>query len=149
MGGLADGFFGVLKISTKLQAVNAPPGIHRVTDTVGLYLRVGEGPEVPASWFYRYRLGDKRREMGLGSCKAVGLAEARDAARDAAGLVRKGIDPIDDRRRVKAENLAKSQVKQAVPFKQMAADYLKAHGADWKHKYARTIRCGGYRWQTI
>ena len=128
-----------MKISTKLQADNAPPGIHRVTDTVGLYLKVGDGPEAPASWFYRYRLGDKRREMGLGAYKAVGLAEARDEARDAAGLVRKGVDPIEERRREKADNLAKSRAKPTATFKEMAADYLKAHGADWKHKYARTM----------
>jgi integrase len=126
-----------MKISTKLQADNAPLGIHRVTGAVGLYLKVGESGS--ASWFYRYRLGDKRREMGVGSRDVIGLAEARDAAKDAAGLVRKGIDPIDERRRVKAENLARSRTKPAATFEQMAADYLKTHGADWKHKYARSM----------
>jgi integrase len=126
-----------MKISTTLQVTNAKPGVHKVTGTVGLYLKVGESGS--ASWFYRYRLGDKRREMGVGPRDVVSLAEARDAARDAVALVRKGVDPIDERRRVRAENLAKSRVKPAVTFKQTAADYLKAQGADWKHKYARTM----------
>jgi len=128
-----------MKISTKVQADNAPPGIHKVTGAVGLYLKVGEGPKTPASWFYRYRLGDKRREMGLGARAIVSLAEARDAAKEAAGLVRKGLDPIDERRRERAENIAKSHARPAAAFDEMAADYLKAHGAEWKHKYARSM----------
>jgi integrase len=103
-----------------------------------LYLKVGESGS--ASWFYRYRLSDKRREMGVGPRDAVGLAEARDAAKDAAGLVRKGIDPIEERRRVKAENLARSRAKPTTTaFREMAEDYLKAHGADWKGRYARSM----------
>ena len=128
-----------MKISTVLQAASAPSGIHKVSGAVGLYLKVGEGAKAPASYFYRYRLGDRRREMGLGSRDAIGLAEVRDDARDAGALVRKGVDPIDDRRRVKAENLARSRAKPATVFKQMAEDYLKTHGASWKHKYARTM----------
>jgi Arm DNA-binding domain len=114
-----------MKISTAFQANAAPLGIHKVSGAVGLYLKVGESGS--ASWFWRYRLGGKRREFGLGSRDAVTLAAARDAARDAAALVRKGVDPIEQRRAERRENLAKLRSGPLLNFEQMAEDYLVKH----------------------
>jgi integrase len=126
-----------MKISTALQANAAPLGIHKVSGAVGLYLKVGESGST--SWFWRYRLGGKRREFGLGSSDAATLAAARDAARDAAALVRKGVDPIEQRRTERRENLAKSRVGPSLSFEQMAKTYLTAHGSKWKHRHARAV----------
>ena len=52
---------------------------------------------------------------------------------------RKGFDPIDERRRERAENLARSRATPPTTFKQMTAEYLRAHGDGWKHKYARAV----------
>ena len=130
-------------ISTALQVDNAAPGMHKISNAVGLYLKVGETGA--GSYVYRYRIGDRRPEMGLGSRKFLGspngitLGEAREAAKAADALRCKGIDPIDARRRERMENIARSRAPRALTFEQMAADYLKAHGGGWKHKYARPV----------
>lgn len=49
-------------------------------------------------WFLRFRFGDRRREMGLGSFPAVSLAEAREQAKAARELIRQGTNPIEARK---------------------------------------------------
>ena len=52
-------------------------------------------------WFLRFVINGKRREMGLGAWPDVSIAEAREAAEEARKLVRKGIDPVQDRQKRK------------------------------------------------
>jgi integrase len=55
-------------------------------------------------WSFSFRLGGSATQrMGLGSFPEVGLAMARETARDAHEQTQKGINPIEFRRRVKAE----------------------------------------------
>jgi integrase len=122
-------------ISAALQAANAPVGVHKIAGVAGLYLKIGETGA--GSYFYRYRLGDRRREIGLGSRDKVSLADACKAAKAWAVLRDEGHDPIETRRRERADNLAKSRAQQPITFKQMAETYLQAHGASWKHRYAK------------
>ena len=122
-------------ISTALQAANAPVGVHKIAGVAGLYLKIGEAGT--GSYFYRYRLGDRRREIGLGSRDKVSLADACKAAKAWAVLRDEGHDPIETRRRERADNLAKSRAQQPITFKQMAETYLQAHGPSWKHRYAK------------
>jgi hypothetical protein len=70
-----------MKISTALQAKNAGPGVHKVTGADGLYLKVGNAGA--GAYYARYRLGERRPAMGLGSRDEVSLADAREAAKDA------------------------------------------------------------------
>ena len=125
-------------ISTALQAKTARPGVHRVTGAKALYLKVNATGSA-ASYFYRYRLGGRRREFGIGSRDEISLANARIAAQEAAALVRKGIDPIDDRKSKRAENLAKSKIGAALTFKQMVEKSVDPLGANWRGRYARTM----------
>jgi len=74
------------------------------SDGGGLTLRVNEATN-SASWVLRYTApSGKRREAGLGpairgSLKQAGdtLTASRDAAHDARELLRRGIDPLDER----------------------------------------------------
>lgn len=61
-------------------------------DGGGLYLRVDAAGS--KRWTFIFQWNKRRREMGLGSIKAVSLAEAREAAEVARKQVRSGIDPI-------------------------------------------------------
>jgi len=63
------------------------PGLY--PDGRGLYLQVAPGGA--RSWLLRYRFGDRRPEMGLGSLAVVGLAQARQKAMDARKLLDAGI----------------------------------------------------------
>jgi hypothetical protein len=62
-------------IKTDTQVKSAPAGVHRVRGATGLYLK--KGAAGAGSWFWRYRKGDRRSSMGLGSISAVSLADAR------------------------------------------------------------------------
>ena len=70
-------------------------------DGSGLYLQIN--PKGYKCWVLRYTLGGRVREMGLGSLRDVTLAQARDATQEARALVRQLIDPIDERKKRKAE----------------------------------------------
>src|ERR1700740_1812761 len=47
------------------------------------------------SWIFRYQIDGVARKKGLGATHTVSLAEAREAAKEARKLTRKGIDPIE------------------------------------------------------
>jgi hypothetical protein len=103
------------------------PGYH--CDGAGLWLQVAAAGT--RSWIFRFTLHGKRREMGLGPTHTVGLADAREAAKQARMLVRSGIDPIEarnERRHQEALSRAK-----ALTFGQRCEQYIEAHKASWKN----------------
>ena len=80
--------------AAKVKAIKKP-GMHG--DGNGLYLRVtGSGSR---SWMQRIVIHGRRRDMGLGSYPAVGLAEARALALANKALVTAGRDPLAERQR--------------------------------------------------
>ena len=79
------------------------PGCHAVGGVSGLLLQVTKGAR---TWILRFRLGNKRRDMGLGPFPDVSLAQARDKAREAREQIDLGIDPVEARRETRAAHLA-------------------------------------------
>ena len=51
-------------------------------------------------------VGDRRRDIGLGGYPSVTLAQAREKAREARALVERGVDPVVERKAVKARLIA-------------------------------------------
>ena len=91
----------------------------KLRDGGGLWLTTkGKG----RYWIFDYRFGGKRREMGIGPLHTVGLAEARQRAERARELVRRGIDPIENRA-VEAIEAAKAS-DDVVMFGQYADAYI-------------------------
>jgi integrase len=113
------------------------PGMY--PDGAGLYLQVRPvqraGAEdqgrVTRSWIFRFTLGGRTRDMGLGSARDVSLAEARTKALEARKLKAAGIDPVA----VKASEAAKIRADAArqVTFKEAAEAYVKAHQSGWRN----------------
>ena len=66
-------------------------------DGDGLFLLVG--PTGSKSWVLRTMVHGKRRKFGLGSASLVGLAEARETARELRKVARSGGDPDTLRKR--------------------------------------------------
>jgi integrase len=102
-------------------------------DGDGLYLQVTRNDvgAINKSWLLRFWLRGKTREMGLGSLRRFGLADARERARRALQLVTDGVDPIEAR---DAERLKSAQVAaKSVTFKVCAEKYINAHRAAWKN----------------
>src|SRR6516165_12662282 len=75
-------------------------------DGGGLWLQVsGKNAK---SWIFRFSLRGRAREMGLGSASRMTLAEARDERDKCNRLLRDHIDPIEHRKRQRAEAILKA-----------------------------------------
>ncbi len=134
------------KLTAMKVAREQRPGMH--SDGGGLYLCIARGGT--KSWIYRFWVPERDgmtgelvidpttkkrsgrvREMGLGSCITVSLAEARERALECRKLREKDIDPIDAREAAKRQ-AALERVK-ALKFKDAAAAYMAAHRVAWKN----------------
>jgi integrase len=107
----------------------------RIGDGAGLHLLVKPGSTTGGAWVLRYTFGGKRRDMGLGSYPAAGLAEARDAAEEARKLLRRDVDPIAAREagraaQVQAAHDAKAK---AVTFRDAAEATVTAKRDGWSN----------------
>lgn len=83
---------------THLQAKNLPEG--QYCDGQNLWLR--KRCKRHGRWVLRVVVRGKRREMGLGPYPDVSIGEAREHAAAARKQLRKGIDPIEARRKIRA-----------------------------------------------
>jgi integrase len=101
----------------------------RYADGGGLYLQVSE--QGTKSWLFRFMLGGKARQMGLGPVHTISLSEAREAALQSRKLILEGIDPIEARNRERA--IQRAQDATAMTFKECAIAYIKSHRAGWKN----------------
>jgi integrase len=104
-------------------------GMHPVGGVAGLYLLVAETGG--RSWILRVKVGEKRREIGLGGYPDISLADARVKAREKRDEVSKGIDPLESKRA--AESALKVAQSLAKTFKQCAESYISTHKAGWKN----------------
>ena len=90
-------------------------------------------PDGRQSWVYRFRLGNRQPDMGLGSFPDVGLATARELASAARAQRRAGINPIEAR---KAERAARARAAEGASdrtFKALAERCIAAREATWKN----------------
>nr|WP_307513159.1 site-specific integrase [Brevundimonas vesicularis] len=105
------------------------PGLHAVGGVPGLALQVLKSGG--RTWILRVMIGTRRREMGLGGYPGVTLAAAREAAREARDLIRKGIDPIEAAKKARAALLVTPTA--GYTFRAAAEAYIAAHEASWKN----------------
>lgn len=105
--------------AVKIRSLTQPG---RYSDGGGLFLEInGKGA---ASWILRVQSRGKRQDIGLGSAKAVSLADARDAAFLTRKKIAQGIDPVAER---KEERLV-------IPtFREAANSVHKEHEEGWKN----------------
>lgn len=96
-------------------------------DGRGLWLQVAAGGT--KSWIFRFMLNGRAREMGLGSLEDVSLKEARDAARRCRQTLRAGLDPIEERARLKRESESK-KAKQKT-FRECGDAYINSRRKRW------------------
>ena len=85
------------------------PGGHRnilfaVGGVPGLHMQIT--PKGGRSWVLRAKVGKLRRDIGLGGFPGVTLAQARDKAREARAKIESGIDPVEERKAMKAALVA-------------------------------------------
>jgi integrase len=104
------------------------PGLHFVGGVAGLALQVL--PSGGRSWVLRATIGDRRREMGLGGYPDVTLAKARENAREARDMIRRGVDPIETAKA--ARSALRASAARVITFKEAAEAYMTSQEAGWK-----------------
>lgn len=119
---------------TPLEVKNAKAGRH--TDGGGLQLLVK--PSGARSWVFRYTTNGKSHDLGIGPASgrdAISLADARDEAAALRLKIKRGIDPLDERRQIEAEAVAAQKAKDLsqITFKQFAETYIDQHEHVWKN----------------
>lgn len=111
----------------KLDSLKPPPS-GRIeywdADTPGFGLRISDSGR--RTWIAMYRHQGRLRRLTIGSSPPIGLADARDEARDALRAARKGADPAAEKR----------QALEAETFGELAEAYVekyaKAQKRSWK-----------------
>jgi integrase len=103
----------------KVQSLNQPG---KYGDGRNLWLIVG--PTGRKRWEFRYSVGGRSREMGLGTLEFMSLDEARDRAFELRKMVKQGMDPLS----------AKSEKKpRATTFEQVAEQCIASQKAGWSN----------------
>jgi integrase len=106
----------------------------RFGDGGGLYLQVAPGDS--KSWLFRYTLGGKSREMGLGPVgdppDGVPLAEARKRAAAARALLAEGRDPIAERQAKREADRRQAAEAAARTFEAAARALIETKRAGWR-----------------
>jgi integrase len=98
-------------------------------DGGGLWLQVSATGA--KSWVFRFKEAGKLREMGLGPVHTIGLAEAREKARECRRMRLDGTDPIEAKKAARQSQRLESA--KAMTFRQCAEAYIKAHKASWRN----------------
>ena len=123
------------KALTAKQVENeSAPGYHADGPNTGLYLQVTPNDSgVTRSWVYRYTSPTtrKRRELGLGPTKVRKLADARSLCAELRLKVLNGIDPKDERDRVRFEGIAARA--HQITFDEAVKQCIAAKSAEWKN----------------
>lgn len=123
-------------------------GLHPVGGVAGLMLQVS--PTGTRSWLLRVKVGDKRREIGLGAYPGVGVALAREKAQQTRDEIAKGDDPVAKRAAARQTIIEQQQEEKALAwtFKRCAEAYIKAkkpgwrnakHGTQWENTLATYV----------
>lgn len=106
----------------------------------GLHLRVSPGHR---AWILRVKVGEQRRDIGVGAYPAVSVSQARDSARRIHDELRLGQAPIAPRKQQQMTLAAKTASERS--FSWCADQYVQAKSAEWsnpKHRqqWENTLR---------
>jgi len=124
------------------------PGYYSVGGVGGLLLCVKQSGA--KSWILRYSTGRKRiskngkpypvlRDMGLGPFPDVGLGEAREVARIKKAMLREeGLDPIEERRKLRA--IHKAELEKRRTFREVWEQFFKVKAGELIPKNAQHWR---------
>src|SRR3569832_866493 len=97
--------------------------VHWVAPSLYLQVRPGQGTR---SYLFRYSRGGKNQWMGLGSVDEKSFTDVRDEAAMLRVLVKRGEDPIANKREVEAMRKIEEKPK-APTFDECAKDYIASH----------------------
>jgi integrase len=106
-------------------------GMH--SDGNGLHLKIQLSKKTNSlnkSWIFRWGAQGKNT-MGLGALTDVSLADARAKTLDCKKIVASGLNPRDERDKVKDE--VKAAKAHSITFEKAAKEYIQTHRESWKN----------------
>lgn len=103
--------------------------LHPVGGVAGLKLQCS--PTGARSWILRAVVGTTRKDIGLGSFPAAGLAEARLKAQAAKDLISQGIDPTHERKAARQRLITQQQA--TLTFAEAAERYVASRTKAWSN----------------
>ncbi|KEZ78237.1 tyrosine-type recombinase/integrase [Salinisphaera hydrothermalis] len=116
----------------KIEAAQPQPKAYLLRDGGSLFLRVQ--PNGSKLWWFRYRLGGVAQTYSIGIFPKVTLEAARTERDWARGLVKKGLDPILE----KKSQIAAQVDSNEQTFEVIARDWMRAN-SDWSDYYAKQV----------
>ena len=109
-------------------------------DGDGLYCQVSPGANGAVNKYFvaRVYFDGRDRQYGIGAYPEWSLAAARAERDKARALAKQGIDPIEQRRRTKDENIARERAEKArsITFDECAEQFIKIRESRWTSEYA-------------
>ena len=103
----------------------------RYTDAIAMGLHLWVKDNNKRYWIYRYTMGGKQKNIGLGSYPNVTLADARIKAIEAKRMVANGIDPKPQKKsKIEPE-------KREITFAEFSKQFIEAKSSEWtntKHR---------------
>ena len=109
------------------RAVETAKNSGLIADGGGLYLQISKSGA--KSWLYKFMLNGRPREMGLGSLKAISLADVREKAALCRAALTDGIDPIEARK----YDRNRGTDQKSITFADAADAYIATHESGWKN----------------
>ena len=111
---------------TALEIEHLPDGTFSTGGVKGLYIR-----KSPRQSYFFLRYADKsgRHDLSLGSFPATSLAEARKSAESARELIRKGISPLEERRKQAA--MEREEFNRTLMQKEIAKRTFQRVASEW------------------
>lgn len=110
------------------------PGYHAVGHVAGLMLQISKSGS--RSWVMRVKVGDKRREIGLGAYPGVTLAMAHEKAQAVRDKISAGTDPVVERQEAREAIREQQQAAKALSwtFRRCAEAYIEAKKSGWRNE---------------
>ena len=103
----------------------------RYPDAVVKHLQLWAKSKEKFYWIYRFKVDEKRIDMSLGPYPSLGLNEAREIAILANNQLKRGLNPLSDR---KIKRNQKQIEKELPTFKEFALDYIEKRKSEWSNK---------------
>lgn len=120
---------------TAVQIKNAKPKnkMYRLCDGDNLLLEIH--PNGKKHWRAGYMYNNKRRQITLGPYPLISLSEAREMKDKQRKLVRQGLDPVQERKKQKAQE----EINKVNTFEMLAREWHEHQKHAWKERHANRV----------
>ncbi|MDN7179043.1 integrase arm-type DNA-binding domain-containing protein [Caballeronia sp. SEWSISQ10-4 2] len=131
---------------SRLAILKAKPQVkpYLLSDGGRLFLRVQ--PDGAKLWRWKYEFAGKNKTMALGTWPEVTEKEARAAHAAGRELLRKGVDPMRERRMAKAQ----ARLQASETFESVAKAWIASQKSHWSENYLdkieRRLKKNAYPW---